>query len=322
MSNQPNINLNQGTPPPPAAVGGQKSSSNSALFQPGMIGLTSAALLNVMALFTKIADLEGDQFVQQIESAKTTAKHLGEYQKQMGVEEFHQYLVQGISQIVGGAISLGTLYVSERNIGSDPKLSETQEQLEGVENYQKALQARSENPPPQSLTEDTSPEAQAEALKVKNRLDALASTEKFVGADGKAIQFNETTKQIAGPDGNMISTLGDPEAEQLRDTLNERAKNLKATQRQQLEEQTAARQTASTVGQGLQNIITGGGSATSANCLQEKAAQQAAATEAQAALQGEQQVGQNTQGQFTKAVQSATEIDQNLASIAASNALK
>ncbi len=313
----------------------ESKGDKEALFQVGMSGLVSAALLEVKKILSEVANLMGKQFIDQIEAAKTAAKNLAKSQRQQGAELAQQSLVTGLTQVGGGVLSLGTLGAGEifDKVTDNFELKETDQQLKGIKGYKNEINNRTSEA---SINENkggpvpnANGEFETQELNVDNK-DVVAARSKALNDKDNFINGKKKAQVVAeqkGADGTEISDkvvikdMTEGQASDFKDNLDSQEKTFLKKRDGQLGQQSSFRQTISTVSQGLNGIVTGSGTAGASVHAADAAKAQASATEGQAALQGFQQVSGISQGQFTKLVDEANALSDNLKAVANANAL-
>ena len=313
----------------------ESKEEKGALFQTGMLGVVSSALLEVQKILSEVANLMGKQFMDQIESAKAAASDLAKSQRAEGSEQAKQMLIQGVTEVGGGVLTVGGLSALEAvNYSSDRYgVKKANQQLESIKGYKAEVNSRkleaNINEVNKVPVENEDGEIEMQELSgdnkevVNDRSKALSKKENFVDGNDKAhIASEEKGEHGDGfSDKEIIKSMTDEQASSFMENLNFQEKALNKKLIGQAQEENELRNTVTTASQALSQVITGSGKAGAAVHATNASKEQASATEGQSALQSFQQVSGLSQGQFTKLIDEATALNDNLKSVANSNAL-
>ncbi len=322
--------------PPPVSKGSDFGSFGT--FQVGMSGLTIDALQTLMNVYTQIANLQQTQFGEQLEAAKEIALNLGDFQKALGVDQFAQYLAQGIGSIATAAITASATFLPGMVKGANDGFGteKATEELKGVESYQKALEKKlTPNAilkeqglePNQEIDPDKAPEVKTRLEQLKGK---LTNKESFT-ADGKAVEVSKQMgKDTANEKGEVIKTtmndqevidnMTKPQAEEAKEAFDTRAKELQKILNQKETDKANFNSGMAQMAGSFGKIGEGSGSAAAAFAVKDQGVDNANVTESQAALQAMQATASQSMKEANDKEQSALQVTQSILAISKANA--
>lgn len=188
-------------PAPPSnnpGVGGT-GLGGTGTFDPGTSGRTIIALLEIMSTFNDIANMLEKQEYMQAQKQATMAQNLSNFNIDMGKKMLNEALSTGITQIIGGAATLGMgAFTAWQGRGAT---NETDADIEGAKNYQETVK----NAEPTTNLSDMSDE-QAATLKSEAKAKTSAAQEKV---DSKSADHEQAKQDLVQAKARESSAVGE-----------------------------------------------------------------------------------------------------------------
>lgn len=191
-------NVKANIPHVPPVSTNNKGIGGTGTFDPGTSGRTIIALLQIMSTFNDIANMLEKQEYKQAEKQSTMAQNLSTFNIDMGKKMLSEALSTGITQIIGGAATLGigglTAYQGRG------ATNETDADIEGAKNYQETVKTAE----PTTNLSDMSNE-QAANLKSEAQAKTTAAQEKV---DSKTEAHEEAKQELVQAKARESSAVG------------------------------------------------------------------------------------------------------------------
>ncbi|WP_316356620.1 hypothetical protein [Candidatus Neptunichlamydia sp. REUL1] len=280
---------------------------------PGTLGQCIAAFLKLQEDFVKIANQYGDQFQLQSKVTSSLAQVTANAQIQQGVDQFNTALCQGISQSVGGAVSMAANSFSfYKSTAVSPEENHCKLEIEGGKNYLNKLSRA-----PEVRVDEVEPGL--------DKLEPLGGDSEGDKVRKELLNKKTFVKEEKGkpPEAGMPSTDEEPHINNMKEKEFEKMQqkfsdHIKEKQAELLHIRQSKAQyltALSGISESLSKASSGIGQAASATPQKKYGEDQADATNGQGAMQMAQGTLQQLQGSSTKFIQSASEINQALIAI-------
>jgi len=305
------------TPPPTT------QSTSLSQFQQGMSGLTTAALLEVMRIYMQISNLYGNLFVSQMGVQSEVADDLGEYSKQLGIDQQKEMESQAWSSIASGLVTVG---MAGATMAQDwwQGNGNLDEQIKGAKSYQKAINERVD--PTLKLSAEN--EMQAPVARedipedaMKERLQSLKQRDNFVDKNGKAIDVEKSDDASVQIDKTTIRQTDENELSGLKETYDKKISDFEAKRSANASDKMSRYRTRLELAQALGTISTGTGSIYAGQAKYDEGVDDANKNVTQAALSTEQGVVSSYRNNSDTYISQSKGVTQVIAAISRANSL-